>query len=174
MAWRVISLFKMKQLELGLRRWGGKRKGAGRKGSGITSVPHRARPEHKERYPVHVTWRGVRGLPSLRSFALAREVGETIARINDIHDGGAGAFRIVHFSIQPNHLHLIVEGADKVSLMKGLKGLAIQMARRINRAAGTRGRVIAERYHARVLRHPRQVRNCISYVLHNHKHHRTS
>jgi REP element-mobilizing transposase RayT len=129
---------------------------------------------HKERHPVHVTWRVVRGLPSLRSFGLARVVGQTISRINEIHDGGAGSFRIVHFSIQPNHLHLIVEGTDKASLMKGLKGLGIQMARRINEAAGTRGRVIAERYHARVLRHPRQVRNCISYVLHNHKHHKPS
>jgi hypothetical protein len=73
----------------------------------------------------------------------------------------------VHFSIQPNHLHLIVEANDKGALARGMQGLAAGLARRVNRKLGRRGAVFAGRYHAHELRSPREVRNSIVYVLKN-------
>jgi hypothetical protein len=70
-----------------------------------------------------------------------------------------------------NHIHLIVEAADRVALTRGAKGLAIRIARGLNRLMGSRGQVIAERYHARILRTPTEVRNAVHYVLANHAHH---
>jgi putative transposase len=79
-------------------------------------------------------------------------------------------FRIVHMSIQHNHVHLIVEADGKRALSKGVWGFEVSAARHINRAigehTGTRRRcsVFADRYHARPLTSPRQVRNTIAYV----------
>jgi hypothetical protein len=36
---------------------------------------------------------------------------------------------------------------------------------------GRRGRVIADRYHAHILRTPTEVRHAVHYVRHNHRHH---
>jgi REP element-mobilizing transposase RayT len=80
-------------------------------------------------------------------------------------------FRIVHFSVQANHVHLLAEGNDKVALSRGLMGVAIRLARAVNRVAGRRGSVWQDRYHARALRTPREVRNGIVYVLMNWKKH---
>jgi REP element-mobilizing transposase RayT len=82
----------------------------------------------------------------------------------------SAAFRIIHYSVQTNHLHLILEATDRAALLSGLRGLAIRTARAVNRAAGGRhGRVWAERCHVHELRSPREVRNALVYVLHNLK-----
>src|SRR5207248_9975535 len=68
-------------------------------------------------------------------------------------------FRVVHFSVQGDHLHLIAEADDRASLGRGVRGLAIRVARAVNRALGRRGAVCADRYHARALTSPRAVRH---------------
>jgi REP element-mobilizing transposase RayT len=78
--------------------------------------------------------------------------------------------RVVHFSVQGNHLHLIVEAEHARALTAGIKGLAVRLARRLNRVMGRRGRVFT-RYHAEALTTPRRVRNALSYVLNNLRRH---
>src|SRR5215468_1954205 len=154
---------------------GGRRPGAGRPKTGrAIGLPHRARPYHDRHYPAHVTWRFVDGLPSLRRFALARVVGRTIRAITNSHARRQTSFRITHFSIQSNHVHLIVEAGGKLSLSRGLRGLGIWLARRVNERLHGSGRVLADRYHLRELTTPLAVRNAIVYVLQNHLHHRRS
>jgi REP element-mobilizing transposase RayT len=80
-------------------------------------------------------------------------------------------FRLVHYSIQKDHLHLIAEVADRRALSRGMQGLAIRMAKAVNRVNGGHGKVFADRYHARALKTPREVRNCIAYVLNNYRRH---
>ncbi|HVT09955.1 MAG TPA: transposase [Polyangia bacterium] len=80
-------------------------------------------------------------------------------------------FRVVHFSVQGDHVHLIVEARDKVALSSGLRGLSIRAARALNRAACRSGPVWADRYHARDLSTPREVRHALCYVLHNSRKH---
>jgi hypothetical protein len=76
-------------------------------------------------------------------------------------------FRVVHFSIQSNHLHLIVEANDKDALSRGMQGLTVRLARAVNRALGGRGTVFADRYHAHELKSPRETRAALLYVLQN-------
>ena len=76
-------------------------------------------------------------------------------------------FRLVHYSVQSNHLHLLCEADDKRALARGMQGLAIRIARRLNRAAGRTGKLFADRYHLRVLESPTEVRHCLLYVLRN-------
>jgi REP element-mobilizing transposase RayT len=79
--------------------------------------------------------------------------------------------RIVHYSIQGNHLHLIVEADDRESLAKGMQGLAIRLATTLNRLCDRDGQVWADRYHSHVLRSRREVANALRYVLGNFARH---
>ena len=94
--------------------------------------------------------------------------------ITSSHARRQTSFRITHFSIQSNHVHLIVEAGGKLALSRGLRGLGIWLARRVNERLGRRGRVLADRYHLRELTTPLAVRNAIVYVLQNHVHHARS
>jgi hypothetical protein len=52
-----------------------------------------------------------------------------------------------------------------------MKSLATRFALAVNRALGRRGPVLRDRYHHRVLRTPREVRNALAYVLLNGRRH---
>jgi REP element-mobilizing transposase RayT len=125
-------------------------------------VPHRRRCEVQECFPLHVTMRVRAGLESLRGPRAFAVVREALRRGKE-----RGEFRLHQFSVQSNHLHLIVEARDRVALARGMQGLATRMAKALNRTWGRRGRVFAERYHALALRSARQVRNALRYVLNN-------
>jgi hypothetical protein len=81
------------------------------------------------------------------------------------------SFRVVHFSVQTDHVHLMVEGDGRLKLIRGVQGLAVRCARAINRACGRRGAVWAHRYHGRALTTPREVRSGLVYVLLNFRKH---
>jgi hypothetical protein len=80
-------------------------------------------------------------------------------------------FRLVHFSVQHNHLHLVCEAEDERALARGMQGLSIRIARALNRRFERSGRVFADRYHSRPLRTPREVRHALAYVINNARHH---
>jgi REP element-mobilizing transposase RayT len=107
-----------------------------------------------------------RGLPSLRTVKLVRELERSFAAACD-----RGRFRIVHYSIQHDHLHAIVEATSARDLACGMKSIAARFARAVNRVFLLRGRVLADRYHLHVLRSPREVRHALAYVLLNARRH---
>ena len=152
------------QLELRLRgKWGGARRGAGRKPKGSRAeVRHASRPRLQSRFPVHVTTRVLRGIAHLRGFRIYPAVRRALCAARD-----RLGVRIVHFSIQADHIHLLVEAADQVALGRAMKGFGVRVARQLNKLAGRSGRVIADRYHARYLRNPTEVRRALVYVLQN-------
>ena len=153
--------------QLELPTWGGRRKGAGRKPkSRLRLVSHRARPLHVARYPLHAVLRTRPDVPALRKRTVMEELREALRA-----GGVRGTFRLVHYSVQGNHLHLVVEAQDKLALSRGMQGLAIRLARAVNRAAGRKGQVFADHYFARELRSPAEVRRAVRYVLDNHLHH---
>jgi hypothetical protein len=80
-------------------------------------------------------------------------------------------FRLVHYSLQGNHAHLIVEASDRDALGKGMMAVGSRLARAVNRIAKRRGPVLADRYHLRLLRTPKEVRAALRYVLLNARHH---
>jgi hypothetical protein len=88
-----------------------------------------------------------------------------------IRAANARYHRIVHYSVQSNHIHLVVEANDRGRLTQGMKGFGVRVARRLNRLLGCRGEVWADRYHARPLATPREVRNVLVYVLCNRAKH---
>ena len=154
------------QLSFAFRMRGGRRRSAGRPKRSAETVPHSTRPEHSRHHPVHVTLRVVADAPNLRSDRVFREVRRVFERTRE-----SRGFRLTNYSVQSNHIHLIVEAANQDALSRGMRSIGIRLARRINVAARRRGRLIAERYHARPLRTPTEVRNALIYVLRNSHHH---
>jgi hypothetical protein len=158
-----------RQLRLALeaaRTWGGARKGAGRKPPpGRPSMPHETRAKFDPRHPVQVTIRAAPGLPSLRSTRVFAALCRTIARAS------VDRFRVIHFSIQQDHGHFIVEGDEARRTRGGAHGLAIRLALAVNRAVGRKGQVVPDRFHARPLTTPRQMRVSMVYVLLNFRKH---
>ena len=155
------------QAALPFRVRGGARPGAGRKPKGDRpEVPHARRPALASRFPVHVTVKVCAGLPSLRRRA------EQIA-LRAVFRAAADrfGFRLVHYSVQTNHLHLIAEAGERTALTRGMKGLLVRAARALNRLWRRRGPLVRERFHEHVLRTPREVRNALAYVLGNARRH---
>jgi REP element-mobilizing transposase RayT len=126
---------------------------------------HRERPEHEKEHPVHVLMRAARRMPGLRKTSVGSEVRLALRSTS------RAWFRVLHYSLQADHLHLLVEADDKVSLERGLAGVAIRLARAINRALRRNGHVWGDRYDAHALTTPREVRNALVYVLMNWKKH---
>ncbi len=80
-------------------------------------------------------------------------------------------FRVVAYSVQRDHLHFLVEAEDTRALARGMKSVGARIARAVRRVFGGRGPVLAERYHHRVVRSPREVRHALAYVLLNARKH---
>ena len=157
----------MKQRRFTFRTWGGARKGAGRRPTfDKARVSHLARPELAAKFPLHVTMRMrdvVWNLRSQRAFS----------RLSTAFWAGGDrfGFRLVHYSVQGNHIHLLVEARGKRALARGMQGLSIRVAKSLNRMMGRRGRVLGDRYHSRVLRTPTEVKKVIHYLRTNANQH---
>jgi REP element-mobilizing transposase RayT len=145
---------------------GGKRAGAGRKRIHEEWIAHRRRPSVSPNVPVHVTVRMASGVCNLRRTRAFRAVERALfftANRDDAH--------IVHFSVQSNHIHMLVEAADRRALSSAMRSLNIRMARGLNEVMRSRGQVIDHRYHARPLRSPTEVYRALGYVRNNRRIH---
>jgi len=147
---------------------GGFRPGAGRPRSNRRDkrVLHRRRPLVSRRTPVHITLRVHAELASLRAKRRTHVIRGAFAA-----SCARKGFRIVDWSIQGAHLHLIVEADGNASLARGMQAFCIRVARGLNRLAGRKGSVFTERYHVRLLTTPAEVRNARAYVINNDRRH---
>jgi putative transposase len=163
---RSRKLARPKQLELDLPTWGGARKGAGRK-----RVAPKARVRHRKRvsskaHPVHVTLRMRANVPSLRT----PSAWAVIVRVLRAARGCYG-LTVYQYSVLGNHLHLIVEHDGGDSLARGMRGLCTRLAAQLNALFRRSGALLADRYHARALTTPLEVRRALAYVLLNYRKH---
>ena len=111
-------------------------------------------------YPIHVTFRVRKNVPSLRHPALLEEWKRSLA---DAHD--RSGFRVVHYLFQDEHVHLIVEANGKDALGRGMKSIGARLARAVNRVFRRSGPVLDSRYQHRLLRTPREVRRTLAFVV---------
>lgn len=148
------------------KRRGGRRDNAGRKPGPNPGLHHGSREAFPRPLPVHVTLRVRDDVPSLRLVPVVREIERSFAA-----GCARRGFRLVHYSLQDTHAHLIVEARDRGTLGHGMKAIGARLARAVNRVTGHRGRVLADRYYLQLLATPRHVRNALRYVLLNARHH---
>ncbi|MBK7397481.1 MAG: hypothetical protein IPJ34_14600 [Myxococcales bacterium] len=147
----------------------GRGRGGARKGAGRPRLPesesHRARPPVSPQVPQHLTLRMAEHVWNLRA---ERCFGPIRRAIGAVQREG---FRVVHYTVQGNHLHLVVEAQDRAALVFGLRSLTVRIGRALNRVMQRRGRVLDGRPHVRALRTPTEVKNVLRYVLLNRSHH---
>jgi REP element-mobilizing transposase RayT len=128
-------------------------------------MSHQKRVRHDPRCPAHITLRAAVGLSSLRAEPVFPAVRSALIAAT------SSRFRVLQFSVQRDHLHLLVEASTPTGFERGVRGLAIRVARAVNRALIRRGSVWGDRYHAHLLKTPREVRNALVYVLNNWRKH---
>src|SRR5579862_3192678 len=156
-----------------LFRHGGKRKGAGRPASGPrSSEKHKRRPALRASEPVHVVLRATEDVGMLRRRqvyqAIRKALVTTFARDN---------FRVVHLSIQRDHVHLLGAASDRIALARGMQAFQISAAKHINatmtrNGKRRRGTVFPDRYHSKIINSRRGARHALAYVLNNWRKHR--
>ena len=158
---------RAKQTTIEFRTWGGRRRGAGRKPKGERAgISHGARPELTGRHPLLVTLKVRREVWNLRARRAMAQILPALAAVL-----AKRGMRVVHYSVQRDHVHLVVEAEGKAALTRGLRGLCTRIAKRLNALMERKGKVLADRYHQRVLTTPRQVRSALRYVLCNARKH---
>jgi len=145
---------------------GGPRLGAGRPRGARPRVRHRPRERIYAHVPVHVTIRLRHGLPSIRQPRFVRRFRTSLSEACVQH-----GFRVVEYSIQRDHVHLLIEAQSNRSIACGMKSVGARIGKLANRLFARRGAVLDGRYHVRPLRTPLQVRHALRYVLLNHRHH---
>jgi REP element-mobilizing transposase RayT len=128
-------------------------------------VPHVARGSHDARHPVHVSIKRALRAPSLRSesvrIALVQEIARAVAR----------GVRVLHYCIQHDHVHLLIEADDQTKLARGLQLLFSRIAFAVNRIALRSGSLFRDRHHRHELRTPTETRRALVYVLFNTRKH---
>lgn len=107
--------------------------------------------------------RHVYNLRSRRSFSV---IGRALVKAAERF-----GMRIVEFAVEGNHVHLIVEAEASGALTRGMQGFSIRVAKGLNKMMRREGRVLADRYHAHVLRTPTEARRAVAYVRNNHRKH---
>ena len=125
-------------------------------------MSHRRRQAVASSHPVHVTLRVRRHVWNLRARRCRRILEAAFASARE-----RNGLRLVHYSIQGDHVHLLVEARGREALARGVQGLSVRIARGLNRLMSARGKVLSDRYHAHVLRTPKEVRHALRYVLRN-------
>ena len=150
----------MKQLQLDLHKGkhGGRRPGSGRKRIHSNGVAHRVREKVQLRTPLHINFK-------VKAFIKNKQCLKILKRAI-LNARKLGLF-INHYSLQSNHIHLIVEATDNETLTMGMRSITITFAKNLNK-----GRNQEERYHRHVMRTLREVKNAVHYVLFNEQKHR--
>lgn len=149
----------MKQLQMNVNgsRWGGRREGAGRKRIHSTGVSHRKRERITRHTPVHIT---IKYSTRIRNKAFLEILKRAILSAQSKN------LRIIHYSVQSDHIHFIIEANGNRKLTAGMRSLSVTLARGLNDE-----HVQVERYHLHVLRNPVEVKNAVRYVVFNEEKH---
>lgn len=137
---------------------GGRRPGSGRKRIHSKGVAHRTRERVNLKIPLHINFKVKASIRNKLCLKILKRA---------ILNGREKGLIISHFSLQSNHVHLIIEARDNKTLTKGMRSLTITFAKNINK-----GSIQIERYHLHVLKSLNEVKNAVHYVLFNEQKHR--
>ncbi len=138
---------------------GGSRKGAGAKKKKPGMQNHLPRPQFKSSWPLHINVKMVKEIPNLRTKHRFKLIKRAILKARE------KKLRIIHFCVQSNHLHLLVEASDKAELGKSMQSFCTSLAKLINNSCRRRGRVFVDRYHLHILRTSQEVKNAMKNIF---------
>ncbi len=145
------------KMKLNGRGWGGLREKSGRQRIRSKGVAHSSREKVTSRTPVHVNFKYKIAIRNKETLKLLRK---------SIQNARKHGLKVLHYSFQHNHIHLILEAETNSILTKGMRSLTITFAKGVHK-----GRIQIERYHLHVLKSLREVKHAVHYVLFNQQKH---
>ncbi len=144
-------------------------KGAGRPALHDKGIRHCERERIHKPTSLHLTIKVRDNKADIKNKSLLKALHHAIkrARLKNI--------KVLHYSLEYNHIHLLVEASSNANLHQGMQALGISLAKKINAIKRLKGTVYKHRYHLRKLSSPRELKNVLHYIFNNGIHHsRTS
>lgn len=144
-------------------------KGAGRRSLNDIGIRHIARPKLKKPSSLHLTIKVRSNKADIQSKKILKALHHAIMRAR------FKKLKVIHYTLEYNHIHLLVECNDNRILQQGMQALGISLSKAINKIKRLKGGVYKHRYHFRQISNPRQLKNVLHYIFHNGiKHRRAS
>lgn len=136
-------------------------KGAGRPAIHDRGIRHIARDEIKRSTPLHLTIKINREKAGLKNKSVLKTLHDSIKKARLI------GLRIIHYTLEYDHVHLLVEADNNEILGRGMQSFGISFSKGINKIKKLKGQVFKTRYHFRKLKTPKEIKNAINYILGN-------
>jgi putative transposase len=156
------AMKKPKQLEFKkVGGWSGYRRGAGRPNRSQT-VNHMRRPRVDFSKPLHITQKLKSGIPSLRRKDFERLFHGSLQGAKE------AGLHVIQYSLQHDHIHMVVEVANNKKLRAGMYSLASSFARALQKKMGLTGGIFKGSFHMVVITSPTQMKRVLTYVLLNY------
>jgi REP element-mobilizing transposase RayT len=143
-------------------------KGAGRPAIHDIGIRHRERPKLTRLSSLHLTIKIKRIKADLKNKSIL------IVLKRAIYNARKKGLRVIHFSLEFDHVHLLIEAPDNFILGKGMQSLGVTLVRGINKLGQTSGEVYKHRYHFRKINSTRELKVVMNYIFHNGVKHRTA
>ena len=144
-------------------------KRAGRPAIHDVGIRHVKRFRLKKASSLHLTIKVRENKADIQSKRILKALHHAIKRAR------LKGLKVVHYTLEYNHVHLLVESVDNKTLHKGMQAFGITIAKAINKIKRSKGAVYKNRYHLRLISSPRQLKNVLHYIFNNGvKHKRTN
>lgn len=143
-------------------------KGAGRPAIVDIGIRHISRERLKKPTSLHLTIKVRENKAEIKNKRILKALHHAIKRAR------FKRLKIIHYTLEYNHIHLLVEACDNKILHKGMQALGISLSKAINRIKQLKGRVYKHRYHFRKLNSRSEVKNVLHYIFKNGMKHKRS
>lgn len=144
------------------------RKRAGRPPIHHPAIRHTKRPKFFQTRSLHLTIKVRENKADIQNKKILLRLNRAIQLARK------QGLKIIHFALEFNHVHLLVEAGNHQILHRGMQALGISLAKGINKMKQKKGAVYKHRYHFRQITCARELKNVIHYILSNCKKHRSS
>lgn len=136
-------------------------KGAGRKAIHDKGIRHIERELITKETVLHLTLKIKKEKSSLKNKFILKTLQNSIKKARLL------GLKVLQYTLEYDHVHLLVEASNNISLGKGMQSLGISFSKGINKIKGQKGSVFKTRYHFRKLKTPQEIKNALSYILGN-------
>lgn len=143
-------------------------KHAGRPAKNDAGIRHTKRPDLTRPSSLHLTVKIEKSKANLKNKNVLAILKKAI--FNARRQG----LKVIHYSLEYDHIHLIIEADNNRTLGKGMQAFGVTLAKAINRMRKVKGQVYKHRYHFRQITSSRQLKNVMTYIFNNGVKHKTS
>lgn len=158
----------MKKLRKGTQLTMFNRKNAGRPAKNDRGIRHTARPFLERSTSLHLTVKIRREKADLKNKSILLLLKRAIQR------GRRKGLKIIHYSLEYDHVHMLVEAEDNTTLGVGMQAFGVSLAKGINKIKKKAGEVYKHRYHFRKITSALELKRVMSYIFNNGVKHGTA